>query len=718
MKNRKQKINKIITPILLGTGILLGTPYVAMDSTHLPIYVNAASKSSDGVELLYPSNSSDSKTITFKGLQPANIESITIKNGSRTYIEIQRDPDIEKEARFNVSSRTRFNSSDFNQRDIIKGDNLLQLSLEKVYRDMNNLSYDIVITTKQKTEIKFNNVILDFTTVTDNDRRRLDEIKKENADLELYKKDAISDLRRSSRFQNLTSDSLRVFINRIERARSKADVDNILVSAETRNTSDRRKTRLDDYKKKINREIDKLDYLDNFNKTLFKEKVDEVKLLNNDYEAAETKIDNIKIDAVKQSEKNSNMAVPVDAAEGDSVIKIRLPKDARADYTLTMVLNNLSPLNYNITSRDVSRGYVEIDLGTKLFRGDKLALDVFNKFGRLISDRNDGFEIIERKETKEDSSRGSIADDRVRGSIKLERIFGTDRFNTSIDIANTVYPNGVDTVILANSSTYYDILGAMAFADNIKSPILYTSRDNTPSNIVNTIKKLRAKKIIVIGGENSVSASQYDNLKQMGYNMERIGGENRYETSALMAERVLRNSDKNNVIIASSSNYADALSVSSYAFKNNAPILLVESNRIPTDTRRFLSKYSPSLNITVVGGENSVSKSVERELDTYTRGTVKRLSGKDRYDTSTAISREANPKSTTAIVTSGENYVDALVSGGLVRKYDAPILLVEKNNVPLSIVRYITNSDIDKIVIVGGTGSITDSTQIKIGNIK
>ena len=57
--------------------------------------------------------------------------------------------------------------------------------------------------------------------------------------------------------------------------------------------------------------------------------------------------------------------------------------------------------------------------------------------------------------------------------------------------------------------------------------------------------------------------------------------------------------------------------------------------------------------------------------------TVKRLSGNDRYSTSIAISKEGWSKSDYAILTSGENYPDALSAAPLLRyAYPTPERLI------------------------------------------
>lgn len=87
------------------------------------------------------------------------------------------------------------------------------------------------------------------------------------------------------------------------------------------------------------------------------------------------------------------------------------------------------------------------------------------------------------------------------------------------------------------------------------------------------MKKIMALVIssaIVLGGKG-VAGAKGD------YNVNRISGENRYETSINIAKHY--NSEKfENVIIANGNDFPDALAGSALSKKLNAPILLIDEN--------------------------------------------------------------------------------------------------------------------------------------------
>ena len=61
---------------------------------------------------------------------------------------------------------------------------------------------------------------------------------------------------------------------------------------------------------------------------------------------------------------------------------------------------------------------------------------------------------------------------------------------------------------------------------------------------------------------------------------------------------------------------------------------------------------------------------------------IKRISGKNRYETSAKISREYATQGNDIILASGENFADALAGGPLSIDINAPILLTQKGTLP------------------------------------
>ncbi len=86
-------------------------------------------------------------------------------------------------------------------------------------------------------------------------------------------------------------------------------------------------------------------------------------------------------------------------------------------------------------------------------------------------------------------------------------------------------------------------------------------------------------------------------------NKDEIVGANRYDTAAKIADR-MGNYDTA-ILVNSDKSLADGLSASSLAGKENAPILLVKQNSIPSETLARLQKVKK---VYIIGGTAAISK--------------------------------------------------------------------------------------------------------------
>lgn len=195
--------------------------------------------------------------------------------------------------------------------------------------------------------------------------------------------------------------------------------------------------------------------------------------------------------------------------------------------------------------------------------------------------------------------------------------------------------------------------------------------------------------------------------------VERWAGSDRYATSA----EISRRSYGSNVpvaYIASGEVYTDALSGASVAGMESAPVLLVDSDAIPSVIAAELTRLNPG-RIVIFGGPATISPAVESALDAYTTGTVVRWSGGDRYATSAAISRESYPAGVaTAYVASGRVFPDALSGAPVGGMSDGPVLLVDTTRVPGIIATELTRLNPGKIVVFGGASTVTEGTRAEL----
>ncbi len=279
------------------------------------------------------------------------------------------------------------------------------------------------------------------------------------------------------------------------------------------------------------------------------------------------------------------------------------------------------------------------------------------------------------------------------------RISGINRYETAIAISQTGWASA-DTVVIATAGNFPDALAGGPLAYKEEAPILLTRSGELHGGTRKEIERLGAGKAIILGGSGAVSDAVEAELANMNLETERIGGKTRYETAALIAEKL----ESTQAVVASGSNFPDVLSVSPYAAKNGIPILLTRSDSVPEETASALEHYASSL---VIGGTGVVSDEVFGTLP-----DPQRFGGKDRYATGYEVATRLPLGTSQAFIATGLNFPDALTGSVLAAKNDAPILLVRPDNIPTATEQQLPSYR--GFSIFGGTGAVSEHVNARL----
>ena len=94
--------------------------------------------------------------------------------------------------------------------------------------------------------------------------------------------------------------------------------------------------------------------------------------------------------------------------------------------------------------------------------------------------------------------------------------------------------------------------------------------------------------------------------------------------------------------------------------------------------------------------------------------STSRISGKDRYETSVAISKAGWSEATSVIIASGLDYPDALAASALSKLKDAPILLTQKDALAPITLAEIKRLKATQVFLMGGTGVIGEGIESQL----
>lgn len=295
------------------------------------------------------------------------------------------------------------------------------------------------------------------------------------------------------------------------------------------------------------------------------------------------------------------------------------------------------------------------------------------------------------------------------------RIGGSDRFDTSVEVSQRHFPAGAGTVILATGMKFADGLAAAGLAGEYDAPLLLTDRDELPGVVADEIVRLGASDVIIVGGPDAVTEDVADEVAALGeIAVDRIGGEDRYETAAMIAEEILAlegDGFSGMFLIARGDLFADALTASPVAYANHIPILLVAPDELPEATVDVIRAAGAERAI-IVGGKAAVQPKVAAQVASMVASND-RIDGTDRYDTSAnfcqwAYDNELADWASVGIAT-GEKFPDALSGGAGIGSRGGLVMLTPRASVHASIQGKLTDVgiNVDSLEVFGGEGAVT-----------
>ena len=286
-----------------------------------------------------------------------------------------------------------------------------------------------------------------------------------------------------------------------------------------------------------------------------------------------------------------------------------------------------------------------------------------------------------------------LSDTANSADSKVERISGTDRYETCVNISKKAYKSS-EVAILASGQKIQDALASGGVAAKLKAPLLLTQKDRLPSVVLDELKRLNVKKVILVGGQESISKSLENQLDNM-FKVERVSGKDRYETSIKLAEELNKDNKQENIIV--NGNTVDALTAGAVAAKLNRSIILTNGVNLPEGANRVVNPTSP--NNIIIGGISSINiEGLKGE----------RIGGSDRYETSTKIAEKYYAgKTNKALLANGVNSIDALSAINLVVSENAPVLLTAYDSLDNDVSKFLENNT-NKVYVLGGYQSISD----------
>jgi putative cell wall-binding protein len=235
-------------------------------------------------------------------------------------------------------------------------------------------------------------------------------------------------------------------------------------------------------------------------------------------------------------------------------------------------------------------------------------------------------------------------------------------------------------------------------------------RDRHPS-----AAQRRTRAAVALAGASTVLISLFPAARAIAtFDLTRLAGADRYATGATVATGSFTSADT--VVVATGTNFPDALAGNYIAGQSGSPILLTQKDVVPAATQAAIAALNPST-IVILGGTDAIAAG-----GVPTGAEVRRIDGATRYATAVAAAEAGATIASiggvkTAIVASGENFPDALAAGPAAWANGLPLLLTPKSSLDAGTRAFLANKSIGKVILMGGTAAIEESVATSIRTV-
>ena len=196
-----------------------------------------------------------------------------------------------------------------------------------------------------------------------------------------------------------------------------------------------------------------------------------------------------------------------------------------------------------------------------------------------------------------------------------------------------------------------------------------------------------------------------DNSDDPNNEYNRIGGTDRIDTAIKISQEGWSNGALA-VILSRDDDFPDALAGVPLSRKLDAPILLtnkdVLSSKIGDEITRLKAKT-----VYILGGPGAVSKGIQDNL--VSKGLeVIRIGGIDRFETAALIAKRL-PAQGKAVLTYGYDFPDTLAISPWAASNSVPILLTQRDYLPIATLASFKELNVKETIIVGGSGVVSEN---------
>jgi putative cell wall-binding protein len=196
--------------------------------------------------------------------------------------------------------------------------------------------------------------------------------------------------------------------------------------------------------------------------------------------------------------------------------------------------------------------------------------------------------------------------------VEAIRDFGADRYATAAKVSERAFMPGVPVAYVASGVDFPDALSAGAAAAQLGGPVLLMAPTTLPAATRTELDRLNPQRIVIVGSAGAVSEGVRTSVAAYAPQVIRLGGADRYETAAAVAQDLVAAGGTNMIGMATGLAFPDGLAAGPVVAANGGALLLVGSTLTPGVAEQLV-RGDPDT-VLLAGSEGAISASIASQI--------------------------------------------------------------------------------------------------------
>ena len=292
---------------------------------------------------------------------------------------------------------------------------------------------------------------------------------------------------------------------------------------------------------------------------------------------------------------------------------------------------------------------------------------------------------------------------------EIKRVHARNHYLGAVRASRLGWHHGARRVVLVGGHKFHGPLMASALAGAVNAPVLMTGRDHLYGRVADEIKRLKPKKVFVVG---SLSRDVAQRVRRTGADVERLRGDSVSRLAMSVARRAVQlGAARRTVFVVNPRRWRSSLGVPALAAGTQHPVVFSRRSggreKLTDRVRRLGARR-----VVVFGGRDVITRKVVARLPNVTR-----VRGRSAMSTVARTARRGRSGGMTGrpLIVSGRHWGDAAAWAAFAGdRRDAVVLASEGRGLSKPVGNWLSDIGPGRVMLVRGSRELPDVAKCQI----